>query len=128
MRCNRRGVIDIWKCSVLRAGCGGVAALGQALKAHALFKVLGEQVARLQEQKPVVVVAKGLRRLQLQLHGVARGIPLQRLFQAGEQIAAADQEFNRFVEHIQHFTQGVFECPSQRHDALFGDFHPTIVP
>jgi len=59
-------------------------------------------------------------------------MPLQRLLESGQQVAATHQELDRFVQHVQLFAQGVLECPRQCDDALRVDFHrrfhQTIVP
>jgi hypothetical protein len=53
---------------------------------------------------------------------------LQGLFDFREQVIAAEQKLDRFIEFIQYIAQSVFQRPCEGYDALRGDFHPTIVP
>jgi len=76
----------------------GATTLRQPLEAHAFFQMFRKQVARLQEQQPVVVVAECVVRLQLQFQRVAGLMALERFFQAGQQIVATHQELDWLVE------------------------------
>ncbi|WP_395353114.1 hypothetical protein [Variovorax sp. UC122_21] len=66
--------------------------------------------------------------LDLQLDAVAGLMALQGRLDHVEQIVAADQEFDRFVEHVQHIAERVFQGPGQADHALFRDFHCRILP
>ena len=107
----------------------GVDAFGQgrALEGHALLDVVGEQMARLQEQQLVLVVAKGVLGLQVQRQRGAHAMALQGLLDARQQVVATHQKLHRIVEHVQLLTQRVLQDPGQGDHTLFGYFHRTIV-
>ncbi len=71
----------------------------------------------------LVVLAKTLFGLDLQVDRVAWAATLQRIFDDLEQVIATNQKLHRIVQHIQFFAQGVGECPAQGGYALFSNFH-----
>ena len=97
------GVEQLWRC--IRAGVGGQA---QAIKSHAFFQGIRKGAAGREEHPLLVIVAKGIFRLQVQLQGIAHSVALQGLVDAGEQIIAAHQKLHRRLQHIQHLAQSVF--------------------
>ena len=52
---------------------------------------------------------------------------LQRFFDAGEQIIAADEKFDRLIQHVQLIAERVFEFPGKCDNTLLSDFHRRIV-
>lgn len=107
----------------------GVAAFGHgaAFKGQAFFDFSGKEGAGLQKDELVVEVAKGFFGLQMQVQLVAGLVALQGFLHFFKQVVAADQKLDGFVEHIQFSAQSIFQRPSQGDNALFGDFHTTIV-
>ena len=94
---------------------------------HAFFHGFGQCGARRQVNERFVVVAESVFRLQVEVHFSARLVALQGAVDRGQQVAAAHQKLNRFVQFIQSFAQAVFELPGQRDHARGVNFHRAIV-
>lgn len=107
----------------------GVAASGQgsALDGEAGLKAGGEEGEGLQEKQLFVEVAKGVFGLEVQVDLGAFFVALQGLFYFGQEVIAANEKFNGFVQGVQNFAQRVFECPGQCDHRRCLDFHTTIV-
>ena len=101
---------------------------GCAIECHAFLDAFGEQPARLQKHQLIVEVAKGFFRFDVQLQRRTGFVALQRFFDGVEEVIAAHQKFHRFVQHVEHFAQRVFQGPGQADHALFRDFHTRILP
>ena len=95
------------------------AASGQAMsiKNHALFQFLRKAAARLDKYLVLVVVAKCLFRLQMQVQGISAGMLQQGVHNALQQIFTTHKKFHGFFQRIEHFTLHVLEHPGQGDDA-----------
>ena len=106
-----------------------VAALWQrmTLDRQPLFDVCGKQRAWLQEQQLVIEITEGVFGLQMQVDPGAHAVPLKGGFDPGQQVLSAEQKFDRLVQLVKGFAQGVLEGPGQGNHALFCNVHGTIV-
>ena len=75
-------------------------ALGQALELHAGFDMIGEQRAILEEDQFGVVVAEGMLGLQVQLRLEAGLLSVERFFDLGQQVVAAEKELHRLLQFV----------------------------
>ena len=98
-----------------------------AFEGHAFFYFSREQVTRLQKKQLVIEIAKSLFGFQVHIEFVALFVALQGSFNDLEQVLPANQELDRVIEHVQNFTQCVFQRPGQGNNALIFDFHRRIV-
>lgn len=109
--------------------CVGHAAGGQrtGLQQHAFLDARGQGRACQPMHAGFVVVAERVLGLQVQVQAGAGCVALQGRFDGGQQVMAADQEFDRFGQFIQGLAQAVLQHPGERHHALRGNFHRRIV-
>lgn len=105
--------------------CLGVAAGGQRcpFECQPLLEFCRKQMAGFQKYELTVKVAKGFFGFELQVKRRANAVALQCVFNLLEKIVAAKQEFDRFVEYVEFFAQGVFERPGQCDHTVLIDFH-----
>mmetsp|Transcript_12761 Transcript_12761/g.20007 ORF Transcript_12761/g.20007 Transcript_12761/m.20007 type:complete len:215 (+) Transcript_12761:256-900(+) len=101
----------------------GDSTFGQAFKLHARLDVAGEQRAGLEADEIGVVVAKGLVGLQCEGGLEADLLALQRRFDLGEQVIAAEQKLHRLGQLVDELALGIFESPAQGDDTGAGRLH-----
>jgi hypothetical protein len=106
---------------ILRHGAAAARGHGVAVKNHAFFQLVRKAVARLDKHQGFVVIAKGLFRLQMQLHGIARLMLQQGADDAGQKVFAAQKKFQRVLQGIKHIALHVFQHPGQCNDAVGSD-------
>ena len=86
-----------------------IATLGQcaAVEGHSLLDFGGERRTRLQKHQLVIEVSKSLLRLEVQMHAGTSRVALQRIFDGGKQIVAANQKLHRSLQDVQYLAQRV---------------------
>ena len=98
-------------------------AVGQAFELHADVHAVGEELAILEADELGAVLAERVLGFDLQLHVVAGGLAVQGLFDLGQQVVAAEEEFRGLGELVDRRVLGVRQLPGERDDARGGDVH-----
>ncbi len=92
---------------------GRRSAFGHAIELHAGFEPLGKDRARLEKYQVAVVVAESVLGFEVQFGFESRLLIEQGLFDLGQQVVAADEEFDRVAQFVDQLALSVVQTPDQ---------------